>query len=57
MRYISVKCRDCRFAEEVEIHHLDGTSRIYICHNEKSKEFGRVHADFYECRLKDDPGH
>ncbi len=57
MRYISVKCRDCRFAEEIEIHHLDGTSRIYICHNEKSKEFGRVRADFYECRLKDDPGH
>lgn len=50
--YNLVACKNCRYAEEIQIIHFDGTTYIYICHNDKSKEFGLVHAEFYECRLE-----
>lgn len=49
--YRLVACPECIHSEEIEIVHIDGITRVYICHNDKSKEYGIIHADFFECRL------
>lgn len=44
-----MRCPNCKWTEEIIIINLDGTYRIYLCHNAFSKEFGRIHADFFKC--------
>lgn len=47
-------CDICNFAELITIHHLDGTTYIYICHNQSSKDYGRINSGFYECDYNSD---
>jgi len=53
--YNLIACQDCNYSEELQIVHSDGVTCLYICHNENSREFGVIHAWFYECRLRIDP--
>lgn len=51
MPYTLIACTNCRHSEEIKIVHIDGITRIYICHNTDIKEYGILHAEFFECRL------
>ena len=45
-----MQCPNCDFSEEIELIHKDGMNYIYICHNSKITDYGKLHADFYICK-------
>lgn len=49
---IFIPCPECNKSEEIVIAHHDGVSKIYMCHNRRSVEFGRLHADYFGCELE-----
>lgn len=49
--YNLIACQNCKYSEELQIFHGDGTTSIYICYKKDSKEFGLLHAWFFECRM------
>lgn len=51
MMYRLVACTECIHSAEVKMVDCDDVIRFFVCHNRKSKEYGIVHADFFECRL------
>lgn len=52
--YNLIDCQNCKHSQELILNHIDGTTCIYLCHNPDSREYGMVHAYFYECRMKED---
>lgn len=51
--YNLIACQDCRHADELAIHNSDGTTLLYMCRNDKSREYGILHAYFFECRMRE----
>lgn len=51
--YNLIACQDCRHAYELAVNNSEGTILLYMCHNHDSREYGILHAYFFECRLRE----